>query len=146
MLPRSHSPGRRRTYPLRRIVDAIFYLLRTGAQWRLLPHEFPPHCALCYHYAQWRADRAWEHMTQALRQSNCRTIGQAARPTAPSSTVNRSWPLRCVGCLSAANASGGPAVQVRRADAEIFGNPMPSLVAGLSLANDIVLQVLGQAS
>ena len=42
LVPRSHPAGRRQTYPLRRIVDAIFYLLRTGAQWRLLPHEYPP--------------------------------------------------------------------------------------------------------
>ena len=32
LVPRSHPAGRRQTYPLRRIVDAIFYLLRTGAQ------------------------------------------------------------------------------------------------------------------
>ena len=42
LVPRSHPAGRRQTYPLRRTVDAIFYLLRTGAQWRLLPHEYPP--------------------------------------------------------------------------------------------------------
>jgi transposase len=40
LAPRSHPAGRRQTYPLRRIIDAIFYLVRTGAQWRLLPHEF----------------------------------------------------------------------------------------------------------
>ena len=54
LIPRSHPAGRRQTYPLRRIVDAIFYLLRTGAPWRLLPHEYPPRCAVFYHYAQWR--------------------------------------------------------------------------------------------
>jgi putative transposase len=32
LLHRTHPAGRRQTYPLRRIVDAIFYLLRTGAQ------------------------------------------------------------------------------------------------------------------
>jgi Putative transposase of IS4/5 family (DUF4096) len=39
LLHRTHPAGRRQTYPLRRIVDAIFYLLRTGAQWRMLPYE-----------------------------------------------------------------------------------------------------------
>ena len=62
LVPRSHPAGRRQTYPLRRIVDAIFYLLRTGAQWRLLPHEYPPRCAVFYHYAQWREDGTWEHV------------------------------------------------------------------------------------
>ncbi|WP_256439475.1 MULTISPECIES: transposase [Microvirga] len=41
LVPRSHPAGRRQTYPLRRIVDAIFYRRRTGAQWRRLPHAYP---------------------------------------------------------------------------------------------------------
>jgi len=82
LVPRSHPAGRRQTYPLRRIVDAIFYLLRTGAQWRLLPHEYPPRYAVFYHYAQWREDGTWEHVTQALRESYRRAIGRAPQPTA----------------------------------------------------------------
>lgn len=39
-------PGGRAGHPqgieLRRIVDAVFYVLRTGCQWRALPHDFPP--------------------------------------------------------------------------------------------------------
>jgi putative transposase len=82
LLPRSHPAGRRQTYALRRIVDAIFYLLRTGAQWRMLPHEYPPRYAVFYHYAQWRENGTWEHITQALRESYRRMIGRAAQPTA----------------------------------------------------------------
>src|ERR687889_178766 len=82
LVPRSHPAGRRQTYPLRRIVDAIFYLLRTGAQWRLLPHEYPPRCTVFYHYAQWREDGTWEHVTQALRESYRCRIGRAPQPTA----------------------------------------------------------------
>jgi transposase len=82
LLPRSHPAGRRQTYPLRRIVDAIFYLLRTGAQWRLLPHEYPPRSAVFYHYAQWREDGTWEQVTQALRESYRCRIGRARQPTA----------------------------------------------------------------
>jgi transposase len=82
LVPRSHPAGRRQTYPLRRIVDAIFYLLRTGAQWRLLPHEYPPRGAVFYHYAEWRENGTWEHVTQVLRESYRRTIGRAPQPTA----------------------------------------------------------------
>jgi len=82
LVPRIHPTGRRQTYPLRRIVDAIFYLLRTGAQLRLVPHEYPPRGAVCYHYAQWREDGTWEHVTQVLRESDrCRT-GRNPQPTA----------------------------------------------------------------
>jgi transposase len=82
LVPRSHPAGRRQTYPLRRIVDAIFSLLRTGAQWRRLPHEDPPRTAVFYHYAQWREDGTWEHVTRALRESYRRRIGRNPQPTA----------------------------------------------------------------
>jgi len=82
LVPRSHPAGRRQIYPLRRIVDAIFYLLRTGAQWRLLPHEYPPRGAVFYHYAQWREDGTWEHVTQVLRESYRCRIGRNPQPTA----------------------------------------------------------------
>ena len=94
LLQRSHPAGRRQTYPLRRIVDAIFYLLRTGAQWRLLPHEYPPRCTVFYHYAQWREDGTWEHVTQAVRESYRRRIGRS--PQRRSSTASPSRPARWV--------------------------------------------------
>jgi putative transposase len=40
-LPAARSGGRPRTTGLRAVLNAIFYLLRTGCQWRLLPREFP---------------------------------------------------------------------------------------------------------
>ncbi|HSK30426.1 MAG TPA: transposase [Candidatus Limnocylindria bacterium] len=41
-LPPPRPSGRRRTVNLRAVINAIFYLLRTGCQWRLLPRDFPP--------------------------------------------------------------------------------------------------------
>ncbi len=41
--------GRPRTYPLREIVDAVFYVVKSGCAWRLLPHDFPPWKTV-YHY------------------------------------------------------------------------------------------------
>jgi putative transposase len=34
--------GRPRTWTYREILNAIFYLVRSGEAWRLLPHDFPP--------------------------------------------------------------------------------------------------------
>jgi putative transposase len=82
LIPRSHPAGRRQIYLLRCIIDAIFYLLRTGAQWRMLPHEYPPRYAVFYHYAQWRENGTWEQVTRVPRESCRRTIGRAPQPTA----------------------------------------------------------------
>jgi putative transposase len=40
-LPAPKGLGRPRTHDLREILNAIFYLLKSGCQWRLLPHDFP---------------------------------------------------------------------------------------------------------
>src|ERR687893_224239 len=41
-LPTPKAPGRPRVHSLREILNAIFYIVRSGCAWRLLPHEFPP--------------------------------------------------------------------------------------------------------
>lgn len=67
LLERSHPAGREQTYSLRRIVDAILYVLRTGGQWRYLPHDFPPASAVFYHFGKWRWDGTWERINSVLR-------------------------------------------------------------------------------
>ncbi len=42
LFPKPHQRGRRRSLDYRRVLDAIFYLQRTGCPWRQLPHDFPP--------------------------------------------------------------------------------------------------------
>src|SRR5215469_15760039 len=54
-LPPLLRRGRPRTYPLRRILDAIFYVLRTGCPWRDLPTNFPPWQTVFHHFRQFRA-------------------------------------------------------------------------------------------
>src|SRR4051812_22324019 len=79
-------PGKQAGHPqifaLRRIVDAVFYLLRTGCQWRALPHDLPPWSAVFYHYAKWRRQGTWERINAALRERHRLAIGRKAQPTA----------------------------------------------------------------
>ena len=42
LLPKAKTIGRPTTVDRRDLLDAIFYILRTGCQWRQLPHDFPP--------------------------------------------------------------------------------------------------------
>ena len=52
----------------RDIVNAIFYLNKTGAQWRQLPKDFPPWKTVYDHYSQWNRRGVWE---ATLDQLNC---------------------------------------------------------------------------
>jgi putative transposase len=80
------TPGKQAGHPqvleLRRIADAVFYLLRTGCQWRALPHDLPPWPAVFYHYAKWRRRGTWERVNAALRERHRVAAGRGAQPTA----------------------------------------------------------------
>src|SRR5262245_8615578 len=55
------------TDPRREIVNAIFYLLRTGWSWRLLPPDFPPWRSVFYYFWPWRKAGIWERIPDTLR-------------------------------------------------------------------------------
>jgi len=62
--------GRTRIHSLRGILDAIFYIARSGCAWRLLPHDFPP-CKAVHHYFRiWRIDGTWERLNAGLSSSD----------------------------------------------------------------------------
>jgi putative transposase len=67
-LPAPKADGRPRIYPLREILDAIFYVVRSGCAWRLLPHDFPPWKTVYHYFRFWRLDGTWERMHSALCQ------------------------------------------------------------------------------
>ncbi|CAH2605736.1 protein of unknown function (plasmid) [Rhodovastum atsumiense] len=54
LLPPPSPRGRTPEWPLRDIVDAIFYVLRGGIPWRMLPTCFPPHQTVYGWFARWR--------------------------------------------------------------------------------------------
>src|SRR5829696_7154025 len=68
-LPTPKATGRPRVYPLRDIINAIFYLLRSGCSWRLLPHDFVPWRSVYHCFRQFRLDGTWERLHAALRES-----------------------------------------------------------------------------
>lgn len=68
---KSHLPvltvGRPRELSLRQVVNAIFYVLKTGCQWRQLRREFPAWSAVYYHFYCGSRDRNWERLNHVLR-------------------------------------------------------------------------------
>ena len=74
--------GRPRTYDRKDIVDAVFYLARTGAAWRMLPHDFPPWKTVSYSFYTWRDDGVWENIHGVLRVSIRRLLDREDTPSA----------------------------------------------------------------
>ena len=52
---------------MREILNAIFYLTRSGCQWDMLPHDLPAKSTVYDHFAQWKADGTWQKILDALR-------------------------------------------------------------------------------
>jgi len=76
-----HAGGRPRKYRLRRVVNALLYLVRTGCQWRQLPADFPPWKAVHEQFRRWRDDGVWERISQTLRRAGRVAAGRRAEPT-----------------------------------------------------------------
>jgi putative transposase len=82
-LPVPQAPGRPRVHPLREILDAVFYVVRGGCAWRLLPHDFFPPWRTVYHYFRtWRIDGTWERLHEALRRRARVRFGRDPQPSA----------------------------------------------------------------
>ena len=64
-----HAVGRPRVNDMREVVNAIFYLNRSGCQWDMLPHDFPAKSTVFSHFARWRDDGTWQRVMDVLRQA-----------------------------------------------------------------------------
>ena len=74
--------GRKRTANMREVLNAIFYLLRTGCPWRYLPHEFPPWGTVHYYYWLWRREGSWQQIHDPLRTQVRLAAGREPSPSA----------------------------------------------------------------
>jgi transposase len=81
-LPTPNAAGRPRIHPLRQILNAIFYIVRSGCAWRLLPHEFPPWKTVHHYFRIWRIDGTWKRLHGALRHRVRVHMGRDPQPSA----------------------------------------------------------------
>ena len=81
-LPALKQRGRPRVHSYRKILNAIFYLLKTGCQWRMLPREFPPWKTVFHYFRQWRLDDTWERLNRVIRRRLRARIGRDPEPSA----------------------------------------------------------------
>jgi putative transposase len=67
LIPAAKAGGRPRTTDMREVVNALFYVLRGGCQWRLLPKDFPPYQTVYDYFRSWRLLGTWERLHDRLR-------------------------------------------------------------------------------
>src|SRR5215213_6226926 len=72
------------THPLlaRCFLDAIFYVLKSGCHWRLLPHDFPPWSAVYYHFRRFRLNGLWSLILKVVHAAQRKRVGKDPQPTA----------------------------------------------------------------
>jgi transposase len=79
-LPPRRRLGRPREVDLRKVLQAILYILSTGCQWRALPKEFPPYSTVQSYFYAWRDTGRWQKIVTALVRRARRKLGR--KPTA----------------------------------------------------------------
>jgi putative transposase len=88
--------GRPRKTDTRDVVDTIFYILRTGCQWRYLPKDFPPKSTVWRYFDEWRHDGTLDTIHDLLRRK-VRTAEQPYRPRTSASVDSQSVDTTCGG-------------------------------------------------
>ena len=79
--PASHG-GTHRKYPLVEIVNGLLYVLKSGCQWDMLPHDFPPWTSVYDHYRRWKHDGTLERLHDLLRRQVRVAEGREPTPSA----------------------------------------------------------------
>lgn len=81
-LPEGRPGGRPRKTDMREVLNAIYYVLKSGCQWDMLPHDFPAKGTVYHYYNEWRKDGIWERLNAALRGDLREELGRERTPSA----------------------------------------------------------------
>ena len=119
--------GRPRKTDLRDVVDAIFYLLRTGCPWRYLPKDFPPKSTVWRYFDEWRHNGTLEEIHDTLR--DC--VRKEEKPGQPRTTASIDRP--------SVDSSAGGEARGRDNAKNVNGRKRPLVVDSLGLLLAVVV-------
>jgi transposase len=81
-IPPGRRGGRKRSVDVREVLDAIFYVLATGCQWKALPKDLPPKSAAHFYFMLWDWDGTLERIHEVLYVAVREAAGREASPSA----------------------------------------------------------------
>jgi putative transposase len=81
LIPAPKPGGRPAKWPRRLLLDGIFYLVRSGCKWKLLPREYPPSKTVYHYFLLWRLDGTWERLNAILRERERVRQGRNPQPS-----------------------------------------------------------------
>lgn len=82
LLPAAQGFGHPRTVDLREVLNAIFYLHRSGCQWEMLPHDLPPYTTVYKYFQKWERQGVWRAIHDQLRHKLRKQQGRSEQATA----------------------------------------------------------------
>ena len=82
LVPPAKRGGRPRSVNMREVLNALFYLARTGCAWRMLPKDYPPKDTVYYYFKTFRQDGTWERIHDRMRRRVRLKHGKFQRPSA----------------------------------------------------------------
>lgn len=83
IVQKNKSPkGRKPKYSKRTMMDAIFYLVRSGCSWRMLPNDFPPWKSVYNQFVRWKQTGVIQKMHDHVKGNLRELLGRATAPSA----------------------------------------------------------------
>jgi transposase len=82
IVDKKQKVGRHSKYGKRKLLDAIFYILRSGCSWRLLPHDFPPWQTVYSQFRKWRDEGVFQELNDYVRKKLRVLLGRTEDPSA----------------------------------------------------------------
>ena len=73
--------GNKSKYNKRSLVEAVLYILKTGCQWRMLPHDYPPHATVWSFYRRARDKGTWDEVLKYLVKETRKNAGRNEEPS-----------------------------------------------------------------
>ena len=81
LLPKPQGFGHPRDVDLREILNAIFYVQRTGCQWEMMPHDLPPYTTVYGYFQKWQCKGLWQRIHDEIRGQLRNQLGRDKQST-----------------------------------------------------------------